>query len=131
MSLLAGAPINFYRARAFQFFPTRAFRSGKKSNALEMERSAEEDIRELARILHFALSIKRKEYAGEAKVEDGKFEVTKLHPDTERKELITELLYNLVMLHADKSDIESIHNSYSVKIVETEPGHFVFGARAL
>ena len=96
-----------------------------------MDRGSEEDIKELCRILHLALSIKRKEYAGEAKVEDGKFEVTKLHPDTERQALITELLFSLITLHSEKSDIESIHNSYSVKIMETEPGRFVFGTKNL
>lgn len=96
-----------------------------------MDRATEEDIKELIRILHFALSVKRKEYAGEAVMEGDAIKITKLYPDTDAPFLLEDLLFNLILIHAEKSEIESIHNSYSVKITETEPGKFLFGTKAL
>lgn len=96
-----------------------------------MDRATEEDIKELIRILHFALSMKRKEYAGQAEVTENHLKITKLTPDTEAPFLLEDLLFNLIALHAEKSEIESIHNSYSVKITETEPGKFLFGTKNL
>lgn len=97
-----------------------------------MDRAAEEDLRELIRILHFGLSVRRKEYSGLLKIEDKKLVFERLDPDIPFKDnYLLDLLFNLIVLNSDKSEIETVLNSYSVKITEYEPGRFLFGTKNL
>lgn len=119
------------KTKVFRGFKDRGDGVQKVCPPNQMERSQEEDIRELIRILHLALSVKRREYAGEAEMQGNQLKITKLYPDTDAPFLLEDLLFNLIFLNSDKSDIESIHNSYSVKITETEPKRFLFGTKNL